>query len=422
MKILWVNNIIIPKIATHIGAEVLPIGGWMVKLADMLSLNNQIELIITFPYSTSINGQVDNIKYRSFNIDKDISAKNCKKNVSIIEQILKDVRPDVIHIFGTEFAHSYIYTEAAKKCGMQSNTVISIQGLKSIISKHYSAFLPFHIVFGFTARDLYKHNIYQGMKKFEKSGILERKAIKNVSNIIGRTDWDRACTFLFNPKARYFHNSEMLRDSFYTSRQWNITNCTRHSIFFSQASFPLKGLHIMVEALAIVKDYFPDVKLRIAGKDFTKKKKKIMYSLYETYLLEQIKKNRLCNIIEFTDLLNESQMVNEYQKCNVFVSASSIENSPNSLCEAMILGTPIVSSFVGGVPTLIEHGKDGYLYPADESYMLAYYIMKIFEDDEIASSFSNSSRLKAQNEHNVDKIMNELIDIYTTISNGSADR
>ena len=84
------------------------------------------------------------------------------------------------------------------------------------------------------------------------------------------------------------------------------------------------------------------------------------------------------NII-FTGMLSEEEMIGKYLGANCFLCASSIENSPNSLCEAMILGTPAVSSLVGGVGNLMEHGRSGFYYPADEPYMAAYYIQEIFE-------------------------------------------
>ena len=65
-----------------------------------------------------------------------------------------------------------------------------------------------------------------------------------------------------------------------------------HTIFMSQATLPLKGLHLAIEAVAILKSFYPDIKLRIAGKSYTQKPRHQL-SRYELYVLELIKNNKL---------------------------------------------------------------------------------------------------------------------------------
>ena len=105
-------------------------------------------------------------------------------------------------------------------------------------------------------------------------------------------------------------------------------------------------------------------------------------------------------------------MKQRYLKSNVFVSASSIENSSNSVAEAMLLGVPIVSSFVGGCTSLIEHGVNGLLYQADAPYMLAYYICKIFDDKDTASSISRKEVERACALYDKEKIVENILQAY----------
>lgn len=421
MKVLWVNNIAIPKIAAAVGMQSVPVGGWMVKLANEISNQPDVELIIAFPYKVEVEGIVDSISYFSFNIDeKKVSVNNLGNQDKRIEYIVKSVKPDCIHIFGTEKGQSYIFTEVAKKLGLIDKTVISIQGLTSICAKHYDAYLPHRIVTGMMPRDLYKGNVAAGRKRFEISGELEIAAIRNVEHVIGRTDWDRACTFFINPRVEYHFNNEMLRDSFYTAEPWHYENCIHHTLFMSQATHPLKGLHIAVEAVSMLKPFFPDIKLRVAGKSYTQKKK-YMLSKYEQYVIGLISKFGLEDNVKFTGFLNEQQMVEEYKKANAFVCTSSIENSPNSVCEAMMLGTPVVCSYVGGVANLLDHGKEGFLFQADAPYMLAYYLKQIFEKRELGEMFSVSARGRAGKTHNVKEITHGLIKIYVGLKMGKRE-
>ena len=61
-------------------------------------------------------------------------------------------------------------------------------------------------------------------------------------------------------------------------------------------------------------------------------------------------------------------MLDRYLKSSVFVCPSALENSPNSLGEAMLLGMPCVSAAVGGIPSIFTGGEDGLLY---EGHILA---------------------------------------------------
>lgn len=80
----------------------------------------------------------------------------------------------------------------------------------------------------------------------------------------------------------------------------------------------------------------------------------------------------------FTGILSEEKMIEQYLKSNVFVLPSVIENSSNSLGEAMLLGMPCVATNTGGTMDILEHKKEGFLYPYTEPAMCADYISRYF--------------------------------------------
>ena len=416
MRVLWINNIAIPQIAKKIGITVNPFCGWMVRLADEISESEDIDLTIAFPHSKNISGRTADIKYMSFSIQpRKVHIGNLGGQDIRIREIIKTVSPDVIHIFGTEYVHTYITTEVCKEMGLGDKVVISIQGLVSVCAKHFDAYLDHSVVVGKTLRDLYKGNIKAGKKAFQKRGMYEIAALHNVRHVIGRTDWDRACVGFINPKALYHFNNEMLRSAFYRKNKWDSNKCEKYSIFMRQATLSYKGLHIALEAIStLIKDY-PCLKLYVAGKSYYKKPKwKLSY--YEKYILEYIKKNNLQDRVIFTGFLDEDEMYKRYIQSNIFVSASSIENSPNSVCEAMILGVPVISSMVGGMVDLLEHGVNGFYYQADAPYMLRYYIKKIFEDTDLAKRISKNEIETAEKRHDRADIIKDLKSIYESIN------
>ena len=161
---------------------------------------------------------------------------------------------------------------------------------------------------------------------------------------------------------------------------------------------------------------YPDTKIYTTGKDLINLsfKDKLKLGSYQKYLRKLIRKNGLENKIKFLGMLNEEKMTQAYLNSNCFVSCSSIENSPNSVGEAMLLGVPTVASDVGGVKNMLIHDIEGYVYPFDEEYMLAYYICKVFEDKECKDVFENAIK-HAETTHNKEKNLNDLLNIYSSI-------
>lgn len=425
MKVLWICNIPLPQISKDLGIAEQSVGGWILGFSNFLKDNPQIELHYCFPQTNIkevITGKVGSIFYYAYPAISRIKGvaimddlKISDKLVSSLSQIINLVNPDILHIFGTEMPHAYVATKAF---GNPEKTVINIQGLISIYYYHFHADLPLWIKLRYKIGDLLRGNIYSQAKRYLRRADNEIKALNNVKHVIGRTDWDQASSTQINPQLKYHFCNEILRESFYKSPKWELDKCKRHTIFFSQAWQPLKGLHYLLEALPTVLKRFPDTKVYVAGtsvidgSDFKKKLRKISYGYY---VEELIRKNNLIDNVYFTGSLTEEEMCSSFLSAHVFVSASTIENESNSVSEAKLLGVPVISSFVGGVTNRIEHGSSGFMYQHDATYMLAHYICELFDNDQIALRFSEESKKNAQAVHNVQVNGNNLLSIYKEI-------
>ena len=119
----------------------------------------------------------------------------------------------------------------------------------------------------------------------------------------------------------------------------------------------------------------------------------------------------------FTGPLGDEAMAEEFRKAHICVIPSAIENSPNSLGEAQIMGTPCVASFVGGVPDMITDNVTGLLYRFDDHIVLAYKIMELFKNDELAQYISKNGIIDASKRHDRTKIVKRILDIYQEIKN-----
>ena len=423
MNIVIFSNAPIKKITDALNLPFSPKEGWVSGAISMLQTTNST-LYYIFPQRKEkiiLKGIVDNIRYYGYPKTKRYDWEFEDAHQRVFTGILKEIpNIDVIHVMGTEYGHSLSAVLAAEECGLLNKTAISIQGLISYIARYTFADLPSKVINGWTIRDIIRQNNMRKSKEtLELRGKYEMEALGKVGHIIGRTDWDRACTMEINPNAKYHFCNETLRKEFYTG-QWNYDKCDKHSIFVSQMYPSIKGFHYMLEALDVIKRFYPDVKLHVTGESplcnsWLDRQKR---STYVNYIEKLIGKYHLEKQIEFHGILSAGEMKERYLSANVFCSPSAIENSPNSVGEAMMLGTPVVSSDVGGVKNLLIHGQDGYTYQHNAPYMLAYYIMKLFEDVEACATFSENARKHAQITHNEKNNLNAIMTVYKKIAEG----
>lgn len=422
MKVLWITNLLFPDICKKLKRPVPAIGGWMYSSAKLLTDKYNIKLAVAAVGSDCGLQVFDTDSFRYYLLPLKTNPVDYKKGLEKYwQQIKTDFQPDVVHIHGTEFTHGLAYL---KSCEV-NNVVVSIQGLVSVYERYYYADMSVgDILKNISFRDLIRNNnIFQQKNSFKKRGCWEKEYILSAPYVIGRTSWDKIHVKTVNPDVRYCFCDETLRPSFY-SGYWKKEDCVPHSIFCSQASYPIKGLHQVLKALPLILRLYPDTKLYISGTNILQRNSlisKIKFSGYARYIRKLINKSGLDKHIVFLGMLDEKAMYGQYLKSHVFVCPSSIENSPNSLGEAQLLGVPCVASYVGGIPDMVEPGKDGLLYRFEEYEMMAHHICAVFADNELAELLSANARKVAALRHDPAKCRDRLFQIYQEVSGQDVD-
>ena len=415
MKILWIVNTIFPYPSKMLKINNNVFGGWMLSLMDEIKKKREIKLAVATVYNGKelLMYENDNVIYYL------LPCKNNYKYDTDLEKYWKDVNndfnPDLVHLHGTEFAHGLAFINACPNVKI----VTSIQGLVSLCGNKYLLGISYKdILKSITFRDIVRmDNMFQARKKFINRGKNEIKILNRADIIIGRTALDYSAVMSITDVSKYRKCNESLRNMFYDVR-WDYSTIDNYSILISQASYPIKGFHEMVKALPIIKKYYPNVKVYVAGQNIIDKttfKNRIKLSGYAKYLIKLMKKYDVINDIKFIGLLSEQEMVEKMLKCNVFVQTSIIENSSNSLGEAMLLGMPIVASNVGGTSDMLVDKLEGYLYPYGEETLLAKYIVDIFNDKNRSIELGNNARNHAKKTHNRVMNANDMICIYRSI-------
>lgn len=408
MRILWVVNTIFPSLSLSLGFQPPMSGSWMYGLAEKISEHKDIKLTVVTVYNGKeiFEKKIDGIDYIL------IPMKNKKMWGSVFDH----VKPQLVHIHGSEFSYGLDLMEQRP----EGKYILSIQGLVSVCADYYLAGLSIKdIIKNITLRDLLKNdNLFQAENKFKKRGVVEKKYFSKVDGVIGRTDWDRAHTWVFNQHLSYYHCDEMLRKEFYTDEKWSYENCEKNSIFISAANYPLKGFHQVLKAANLVKKTCPDLRIYVAGHkvcgDGTLKSE-LKLSGYGLYIKKLIRKYKLEQNVVFLGVLTAEQMKDRYLKSHIFICPSSIENSPNSIGEAQILGVPVIASYVGGVTSIISHKKTGFLYEYSDFSVLASYMTQFFDKRIDLEFLSSEAIIEARKRHSSDIIIESYYEIIKKV-------
>ncbi len=348
MKVLWIVNIILPQVCRKIGRPIPLIGGWLVALLDSLSKtkNMHIGVATVFEGNELIQFEEEGILYYLIPRKKSLT-KYDKSLEPYWRRICNSFSPDLIHLHGTEYSLGLACLNACP----EYKYLVSIQGLVSVIARYYYAGIGIReILLNITFRDIIRFDtIINQRNEFIRRGILERKIINRADHITGRTKWDEVHATTINPNIKYHFCNDILQNVFYTSAtHWQIESVEKHSIYVSQGFYPIKGLHVLLKAVQIVKKNFPDVKIYIAGLNVVKTescREKIALSGFGKYLKRLIINLGLEDNMVFTGQLTPNEIINKLVHVHINICPSSIENSPNSLGEAQILGVPIIAAY-----------------------------------------------------------------------------
>lgn len=396
-------------------------GTWTKPLLRMIRNHCSIEVIIPSEGKesyTSSDFEGIRLHYLVFPKGHGIYESMDENIFSKYKAIINSFKPDIIHVHGTEKNIAQVQNF------VNIPVVISIQGLLSGCLRYNYAFL--------TSKDMLPHKSLKNLVGHGGLMLAERmckKGTRNYENDIlskgkyyfGRTIWDKAHVMMSNPASRYFVGEEVLRQSFYDNRgAWTIENCVRHTIMMPSGFNPLKGMHIAIQAVVFLKQFYPDVLLKIPGVpqrmlNRTGLKKMIIGEEFIEYCLSIIRDNNIENNILFLPYLDESEMVSEMLKSNVFLSCSTIDNSSNAIGESTMLGVPLVATTVGGIVSILEDERTALMVPSGDSYVMAYQIKRLFDSDDLCKRLSLSEVKLSDERHNKEKTCMQYIDAYKEI-------
>lgn len=416
MKVLWITNMILPKVAKELDLKTSLSGGWLSDYAEKLAACEDVSFATMTYASVEKDMDVEACGIRNFIFAGGGKRLlfDSKRTLQDCEKVLQDFQPDIIHIHGTEYSMGYAMLKVNEKYGIP--VLLTIQGILTRISQEYYAGFRFGQILrmGSFKEWIRLKTPFFAKKLFLRNAKRERKVLKNVNYVTGRTTWDKAVMLSINPELTYYRFNYNLRDEFYSAPKWSADEMNQHTIYVGASSYPLKGLHILIDSLKILKRKYPDVRALVPGGN-AKDGRLQRTNGYQEYILKKIRESGLEENVWFLGGKSAKEVTDILRQANVCVVTSAMEGASATICEAMMIGTPCICSYRGGMTDLLHDGETGFYYDFPEYGVLAERISNLFDDVELCKKFSVGAMADAQKRHEREKNFSQLIDIYNEV-------
>lgn len=392
IKILWFCNVAFSDTKPNSS------GTWLHSMADALIKTGKIKLYNITQAKIKSYTRQDYDSINQWLLPTDSLRRDglpSVKTIKYIQKIVDDVKPDVIHIWGTENYWGLLTARGYIK----GNTILEIQGLKFAIEKYfYSGLTLKNLIKCIRIKEIIKpsSSLFIQKYKFKSWGKFEKEMLQKHINISTQSDWVRAYVKNLNPNANIYRSYISIRQEFLESNKWDKSNCIPYQIFTSTSSIiPYKGLHILIYAISILKKQYPKTKLFIAGPI----SKGIRESGYSIFIKKLSKKLGIEDSVIWLGSLNGKEIIKEMHKANVVVVPSFIESYCLALDESLTLGVPTVVSYSGAMPEFSLNKGNVFYFPPNDEVMCANHIEKIFNKIEFEKENSNDlvKRISLQN-------------------------
>lgn len=112
--------------------------------------------------------------------------------------------------------------------------------------------------------------------------------------------------------------------------------------------------------------------------------------------LERLARDLALRNVTFAGRVDPSQIFRYYAEADIYVQTPDIDNMPLSVLEAYASGLPVVSTNAGGVPYILEHGRQGLLADTDDAEGVAAAVLRLLEEPALASQVIEGGRRQVE--------------------------
>ena len=159
-----------------------------------------------------------------------------------------------------------------------------------------------------------------------------------------------------------------------------------------------------IRAFSLLHTDLPEARLTIAG------------SGPQLAMLQQlVQQFKLTDAVNFAGRLSSEQMAELYRSADLMLNSSLVDNSPNSLIEALACGVPVISSDVGGISQLVTDGKDALLFQAGDHQAMYQHALMLLQNPELRQQLIHNGIQNSQRFY-WPKVKQQLLQQYLAVT------
>jgi glycosyltransferase involved in cell wall biosynthesis len=418
VKVLWFVNVPFPPVDRALQGEqpFTGSGWWMAALLAAVRQTGEIDMHVAwghdgeyhssvrlddfttveaFPFwrhsEPSQDGRIGNGRAEALN------ALASRYPVGV-DAVIERVQPDVIHVHGTEGPAGLLLQRH------RLPTVVSIQGSAAIWATRYWG------SHGWQTRIRHPRSVVNRIL-FAARGRREAQILRAATVVAGRTRWDERFCHSRAPQAAYYRAYECVRPEFLSVRHRPHPHRTQKRVLTVSSSQPYKGIDLAIAAIARLRASGRNVKLILAGSFFKRG--------WGSEILDSVAAAGP-DAVEMTGYLSAAEIAVRLAEADAFVLPSHIENSPNSLLEAMAAGVPCVAASVGGVRSMLRNGVEGLLFSRGDADALARQLERVLDDADLASRLGHAAAVRARATCRPEEVARDTIRMYERLTGVAA--
>lgn len=296
-----------------------------------------------------------------------------------IADIINNIRPDIIHLYGSENPD---YSVGVIPLLNSYPILLTVQGYAYMFPDKDGNWL---VRRNASLRIKYEDIINKGIRYLTTIG-LENNA------------FDR-----FNNGQQLFNVCEITNipgvDASVVEKKYDI-------IFYSRVNKE-KGIEDLIEAVSLLHKGGKEYKTLVIGR---------LEHTYRNHLVEMIKSLGIAHLFELKGFVDSHQEVyNLAASSRVLVLPTHFDCQPNSIREAMFMKLPVVATNVGGIPSLNVHKECLSMVPKQNVPLLASAIARVLEDGEYANELVKNGYSEMFEYYSPDQVYQQFINAYKEI-------
>ena len=378
MKILWFSNGVLSKEGSK-GS-----GSWLHAMRDLIAEDVDLVNITVGNVKTIVENSGNEIKeyiLPQWKLNKGVPKK---ENIQRISEIVERENPDVIHIWGIEKYWALLFSRGYIK---HPHVLLEMQGVAAGSSNaYYGGLTPIECkkLWSIKSMLIPRQRVVNQYRLMLRNAKYESELIPTFKNIATQSDWTRdQLSSICSEGTKFYHSLRPIRKDFYEAEKWKEPKNEAPIIYASFSYYvPFKGAHVLLKAIALLKNKYPNIVLRLAGPVFYGKSL-LKGTDYGKFLSRVVDELDIRNNIHFCGGLGASQIVNEIHHADVVVNPSFVESYSAAAAEAIYLGAPTVLSYAGAMVNFSKEKPVALYYSPLDYRSLAARIETLLTDKEV---------------------------------------